>query len=504
MPINPEIALQVQTPPAPDMLGSLAKVLGIKNAIAQQQLIPGQQQLQQQQIQGAQLENQQRQNDVNEYQGFKDALAKHNGDYEAATPDILSAAPKLGTSFIKTLTENKKNIAETTKANADAQHAQLEAADLQNKTITQTLQGIDQVPPENQQTEYLHRLAILHAAGVPTDKMPLQYDPQAVAGWLAKGTTIQQQIDQAKEAREKALQPDVARKAKADADTAVSNATLAGAKAKLTTLSPDQWVSQIDDVAKGASPLYTTMAKKRIAFAAQSGDVEGAKKILDEAAEFTAAPLKAKSVEQAVGPLRTQEEIQKAAALAPIEENRALKVAGTNRAFSGADKLDAEYNSARTATEALGHMLDLAASGNKAAGSNLPLVGVETVNAINGIKRINSAEINQYGSAGSLLDEIKGKIGKLTSGQPIPADVLSDIRELHQALGEQSYEKYTSGLAALKKRSPPGTDLAPTLPPPNIRPAGAKAPPPGAKVQRNSATGQVRWSTDGGNTWQTQ
>lgn len=29
-------------------------------------------------------------------------------------------------------------------------------------------------------------------------------------------------------------------------------------------------------------------------------------------------------------------------------------------------------------------------------------------------------------------------------------------------------------------------------------------PPPGAKVQRNSATGQVRWSTDEGKTWQTQ
>lgn len=54
MPINPNIALGFQPPPQADMLGSLAKVLQIKGAMAQQQLIPGQ-------IQGQQLENQTRQ-----------------------------------------------------------------------------------------------------------------------------------------------------------------------------------------------------------------------------------------------------------------------------------------------------------------------------------------------------------------------------------------------------------------------------------------------------------
>ena len=196
-------------------------------------------------------------------------------------------------------------------------------------------------------------------------------------------------------------------------------------------------------------------------------------------------------------------EISKAVAIekakAPIETARALQVAGTNRAMTGAEKLDTEYNTARSTTEALGHILDLADKGNKAAGANVPLVGVETLNAINGIKRVNSMEISQYGSAGSLLDKIKGKLGSITEGKPIPQDVLNDIRELHESLGTQAYEKYTTGLKSLEARTP-GAKLAPTIPPPNIRrgSGGAQAP----IIQRNKTTGQYRYSTDGGQTWQ--
>lgn len=111
-------------------------------------------------------------------------------------------------------------------------------------------------------------------------------------------------------------------------------------------------------------------------------------------------------------------------------------------ATSAYTKAGEEYATAVHASDAMNTLLDLAQKGNKAAGSNLPLVGVETVNALNGIKRINSAEISQYGSAGSLLDQVKGKIGKLAVGKPIPQDVLDDIRELHTQLATSSKDLY--------------------------------------------------------------
>lgn len=99
-----------------------------------------------------------------------------------------------------------------------------------------------------------------------------------------------------------------------------------------------------------------------------------------------------------------------------------------------AQKIGDEFAKAQSSADQFQAVLDLAKAGNKAAGSNLPLIGVETLNAINGIKRINKDEIKQYGSAGSLYDKITGEISGLAVGQPIPADVLKDIETMHNTL----------------------------------------------------------------------
>ena len=154
-------------------------------------------------------------------------------------------------------------------------------------------------------------------------------------------------------------------------------------------------------------------------------------------------------------------------------------------------KLDEQYSKEKAATEALGRVLDLAMSGNKAAGSNLPLMGVETLNAINGIKRVNSAEIHQYTQAGSLWDQIVGRVDKLTVGQPIPQNILNDMRTLHQTLGQQSYQNYTDSLKAINARS--GASLSPKIEPPNIsRGAAAPGGPPGT-VAVPLKNGNILW-----------
>jgi hypothetical protein len=109
-----------------------------------------------------------------------------------------------------------------------------------------------------------------------------------------------------------------------------------------------------------------------------------------------------------------------------------------------AQKMGDEFLKAQANADQFQSVLDLARSGNKAAGSNLPLIGVETLNAINGIKRINKDEINQYGGAGSLYDKIVGKIGGLAVGQPIPADVLKDIETMHNTLRQNSETEFAT------------------------------------------------------------
>jgi hypothetical protein len=223
-----------------------------------------------------------------------------------------------------------------------------------------------------------------------------------------------------------------------------------------------------------------------------NGGPEAAQAVLNAAAAH-AANL-AKDINPQVQDAEVKKSVRVATATAPIETNKAIATAkalrqGDNPAVAGvppaavgqvqnqAIKIDQEYIKARESTEALGRVLDLAQSGNKAAGSNLPLLGVETLNAINGIKRINGTEVEQYEGAGSLLDKLKGKIGKLVYGQPIPQDVLNDIRDLHQVLGDQAYRSYTSGLDSLNQRS--GSRFAPTVDPPNIR--GRQQQKPGAQ-----------------------
>ncbi len=107
------------------------------------------------------------------------------------------------------------------------------------------------------------------------------------------------------------------------------------------------------------------------------------------------------------------------------------------------------YQDARATADDIQNVIDLVKSGNKAAGSNLPLLGVGALNAINGIKRMNKAEIDQYQGAGSLYDKITGKLGGLAEGKPIPADVLADIETLHKTLAEGAAKKHAGEVSAI-------------------------------------------------------
>ena len=121
------------------------------------------------------------------------------------------------------------------------------------------------------------------------------------------------------------------------------------------------------------------------------------------------------------------------------------------QAATAAQKAADQYTTAMESSAHVQSFIDLARKGNKAAGSNLPLMGAESIQALNGIKRINRSEIEQYQGAGSLLDRIQGKIGKITAGQPIPADVMKDIEELHKAISGNAASAYNAKLEGINQ-----------------------------------------------------
>lgn len=114
-------------------------------------------------------------------------------------------------------------------------------------------------------------------------------------------------------------------------------------------------------------------------------------------------------------------------------------------------KAGIEYANSKAAADDISAVIGLVRSGNKAAGSNLPLLGVGALNAVNGIKRMNKAEIDQYAGAGSLWDKVVGRLDGLAEGKPIPADVLNDIEALHKTLAEGAKRKYQDKVNAINQ-----------------------------------------------------
>jgi hypothetical protein len=262
-------------------------------------------------------------------------------------------------------------------------------------------------------------------------------------------------------------------------------------------------------------------------YAAKVADIE--KELDPRARQAKIADEIAKETDPRLLAARTQQAVQTEAATSPFKVAQAVATArqvraGDNPAVANvapgavmqvtqqAMKLDEQYAKEKAIAETMGRFLDLAASGNKAAGSNIPLLGVETLNAANGIKRVNRDEITQYEGAGSLFDRIVGKLGKLAVGQPIPQDVLNDIRTMHQTLGNQSWQTYTNSIGALNNRF--NSQFQPMWAAPNVMKPGAQQLPGGTPALPASIPAQYRstahysaktksyyYSKDGGKSW---
>lgn len=290
---------------------------------------------------------------------------------------------------------------------------------------------------------------------------------------------------------------ETAQAGQATAEAGLATAKTAGAEAesKKQQIITDAMQKALADPSSGeqsikdALPLDPTAAgsylaawKAKIA----AGDVQGAAEEVGKAAAHNALisqainpqvragkVAEAVAVENATSPVKIAQSIATAKALRQGDNPAVAGVApaAVGQVQNDAIKLDEAYIQAKSAAEAVGSFIDLAERGNKVAGSNVPVMGAETASALNGIRRISPAQVAGNEHAGSLLDQIKGKIGKLAVGQPIPKDVLEDMRDFQQSLGDAAYSRYTSGLNSLNQRT--GAKFSPAVEAPKVLKTGA-------------------------------
>lgn len=115
-------------------------------------------------------------------------------------------------------------------------------------------------------------------------------------------------------------------------------------------------------------------------------------------------------------------------------------------------KIEQPYLDAVEKADTLRSVVNAAKNGNLEAAAVQSLLGTLGLVTTEGVKRINSTELQQVAGAGSLFDSIKNRIGKLKDGQPLDPKLQSDLSDLSGLLEKSARKKYEAGFNATTKR----------------------------------------------------
>lgn len=333
-----------------------------------------------------------------------------------------------------------KPIIDQLAANSPARIKDMEAeAASQNATTNTAKEARELAQQKFEQAQKLRGQGIQASAGLENKNLPLPQGQAMYQQWaqqypdLAKITGPEWNPDAMARLQRQAVP--VEKQPGFDIEKASADA--------MKTMTPQNWMDEVAGTgAKPGSPLYqSTVAAVQASI--QRGDFKGAQQALRDAREELSGTRKAVATVQAEMPIRLAE--------AASNRGAALDVEKFKTASAAYNKSGLALAGAVTAADDVQKILDMTGAGNKAAAANVPLVGVGALNAVNGIKRINSAEIAQYGTAGSLVDRIQGKLQGWTEGQPIPKDVLNDMKSLHEQLANGAYEKHAREVETINK-----------------------------------------------------
>lgn len=491
------IILQTNPVQSIDPIKTVSQLLAVKNAqienaVRQQQIQQAAAQTQDIQAQAAQRQKEvSDQNTLQEImrdpvQGPKVAGGDFTPVYGKVSPDYLDKVRQSTQAYHTQLAANTKTDLE------NANTAAGQATDA--ITGLKQLGDVDRINAELPNTvQRLTDAGVLKALKIDPASAPKSISStNDLDAWAAHMGVLQAATGKAlalKEAQEKE-QGTVAETGEKNASAREKSATAAHQEMVNKMMTDAQGGVQngqhpIDAILGKVDPAAAAAYKPAYDAAMAGGGPEAAKAMLTAAAEHAAtlSPAnvkkdvdKAVAVESATSPMKVAQQVAAAKALREGDNPAFAGVPPAQAAAtqSAAIKLDQEYSKAKASADSIKMVLDMAAQGNKAAGANAPLVGVGAVNAVNGIKRINSAEIAQYGTAGSLIDKIQGKLQGWTEGQPIPKDVLDDMQALHNELRKSSYQQYTDGLNSLNLRS--GSKLQPAFDAPQAASTGIASP----------------------------
>jgi hypothetical protein len=176
MAIDPSIALQGRSPQFMDPVEGFGRVLSLKNMLQAGRM--NQQQLKQAEMQTAQM-----QRAADEEQAVRGAFQAAGGDMRKALPGVMAASPKAGMAMAKQLSEQEK-------AGLEFKKLRLEHDAKAAEYIGQQLGGV------RDQASYDMARERIAAAGLPVDQMPPMFAPDLVAGYIQKGLSIKDRLDQ--------------------------------------------------------------------------------------------------------------------------------------------------------------------------------------------------------------------------------------------------------------------------------------------------------------------
>jgi hypothetical protein len=154
------------------------------------------------------------------------------------------------------------------------------------------------------------------------------------------------------------------------------------------------------------------------------------------------------------------------AAAANAADRAATAAAGTNsrldrtQAFQEAqagrkeltDKVEQPYLDAKEKAATLRSVIEAAKNGNMAAGNVQSLLATLGLVTMEGVKRINTTELESVQGAGSLLERIKGEIGGITAGKPLSPKIQQDLTQMATLLEQSARTKYEQGFKQITGR----------------------------------------------------
>lgn len=109
------------------------------------------------------------------------------------------------------------------------------------------------------------------------------------------------------------------------------------------------------------------------------------------------------------------------------------------------------YLDAKEKADTMRSVIEAARGGNMTAANVQTLMGTLGVVTTEGVKRINTTELQAVGGAGSLLERIKGHAYKIISGQPLSPKIQADLEQLATLLEQGARKKYESSHQAISK-----------------------------------------------------